>query len=361
MCFTWVDDPNGLFEGGCTVFERDCENYLYVPAPGANAPRTKRFHGVLASSADGLVFHRDHVVNVSWPPPQKWDTHNNVFFDERTQSYVVTTRNIPVESTGVERETSLTRSVGPKYDFDFSKAPPVIMRGNISHQTYAQITFPWLDVYLGLVMVFDSDTGDQVHCRLTFAPTPEGPWQPVEGDNIVDAPDFLPLGGPGAFDSHIIFAGASPFRHDSGAEWMYYMGGNGPHDGARNSSFALATLRPDGYASVRGAGVFRTPLLVVTSEMITATVDFGGAGGALRIGVLPDEPGEPPVAFNLDHSVPLTANATDAQMHFAGGCGGPDLKYYVGKKVVLEVSLEGDALLYAVGFAPRAAEATCES
>ena len=95
--------------------------------------------------------------------------------------------------------------------------------------------------------------------------------------------------------------------------------------------------------------------------MITATVDFGGAGGALRIGVLPDEPGEPPVAFNLDHSVPLTANATDAQMHFAGGCGGPDLKYYVGKKVVLEVSLAGDALLYAVGFAPRAAEATCES
>lgn len=29
------------------------------------------------------------------------------------------------------------------------------------------------------------------------------------------------------------------------------MGGNGPHSGARNSSFGLATLRRDGYAAVR--------------------------------------------------------------------------------------------------------------
>ena len=63
---------------------------------------------------------------------------------------MVTTRSIPVEPTGVQRETSLTRSIGPHYDFDFSKPPPVILRGNISHQTYAQVTFPWLNIYLGL-------------------------------------------------------------------------------------------------------------------------------------------------------------------------------------------------------------------
>ena len=32
------------------------------------------------------------------------------------------------------------------------------------------------------------------------------------------------------------------------------MGGNGPHNGARNSSFALATLREDGFAGVAGSG-----------------------------------------------------------------------------------------------------------
>ena len=168
--------------------------------------------------------HQTHVENVSWPPPQKWDTHNNVFFDEASQTYVVTTRSVPEEPTGLERETSLTRSIGPKYAFDFSVAPPVILRGNISHQTYAQVTFPWLNVYLGLVMVFDQDTGDQVHCRLTVASRPEGPWHPVEGDNIIKARDFLPFGEAKAFDSHVIFAAARPFRHGSGADAEERMG-----------------------------------------------------------------------------------------------------------------------------------------
>jgi len=354
-CFT---SRTLAFNGG------HCED-LYTPAPPPHddksvgtEPREKQFHGQIASSADGLTWPpKTHVVNISWPPPQKWDTHSNVFFDERSQSYVATTRDIPVETTGVERETSLTRSMGKQYAFDTTAAPPVILRGNQSHQTYAQVTFPWLNIYLGFSMVFDSETEDgQVHCRLVSAPVPEGPWQAVGGDNVIDAPDFLPLGAASDFDSHIIFAAASPFAVAKGsdtAEWIYYMGGDGPHSGERNSSFGLATLRPDGFAGVRGHGVFRTPSLVVTDAMLTATIDFVGNGSALRIGVLPDGPDEAPIALALKNAVPLTANATDAQMHFTGGCGGPDLSPWLGKTVQLEVSLEGDAMLYAIGFAPR--------
>ena len=323
------------------------------------APQTHRFVGQIVSSADGLTW--PHVLNVSWPPPQKWDTHSNVFFDERSQRYVATTRNIPVESTGVERETSLTRSMGDQYAFDTSEAPHVIVRGSQAHQIYAQITWPWLNIYLGLDMVFDTETPTgKVHCRLMHAPVPEGPWRAVEGKDILDAPDFLPLGAPSDFDSHIIFAAAMPFRHGD-SEWLYYMGGDGPHSGARNSSFALATLRPDGFASVRGRGIFRTPSLVVTGAMLTATVDFsmGGGRSALRVGVLPDGSSEPPFALSLNNSVPLIDNATDAQMHFEGGCGGPDLTPLLGKRVQLEVSLEGDALLYSLGFAPREDAAEC--
>ena len=141
-----------------------------------------------------------------------------------------------------------------------------------------------------------------------------------------------------------------PFRHGSGeeaAEWLYYMGGDGPHDGARNSSFALATLRPDGFASVRGHGSFTTPSLTVTDAMLTATIDFAG-GGALRIGVLPDDATEPPATWSLDNSVPITANATDTPMRWLSD---PDLTPLLGKTVKLEVSLEGDAMLYALGFA----------
>lgn len=86
--------------------------------------------------------------------------------------------------------------------------------------------------------------------------------------------------------------------------------------------------------------------------MLTATIDFGpssAGSGTLRIGVLPDDATDPPAAFSLKNSVPLTANATDATMHWFGGCGGPDLTYLVGKIVKLEVSLEGDAMLYRRG------------
>ena len=358
---------------------------LYEPAPlppgveqPVAEPLVRQFHGYIASSADGLTWPpKTHVSNISWPPPQKWDTHNNVFFDERSQSYVATTRDIPIETTGVERETSLTFSMGKEFAFNTTAPPPVIVRGSQAHQTYAQVTFPWLNMYLGFSMVFDSETEfGAVHCRLVSAPAPQGPWKAVGADSgsVLDAPDFLPLGAAGAFDSHVIFAAASPFAKatplsgvesapdgDDDLQWIYYMGGNGPHSGERNSSFGLATLRADGYAGVRGHGVFRTPSLVVTDAMLTATADFVGRGSALRVGVVPDgSDGKPPLELSIKNSMPLTSNATDAPMRFTGDCkGGLDLTAWLGKTIQLDVSLEGDAILYTIGFAPR--EATSSS
>jgi len=68
--------------------------------------------------------------------------------------------------------------------------------------------------------------------------------------------------------------------------------------------------------------------------MLTATIDFGpssAGSGTLRIGVLPDDATDPPVAFSLKNSVPLTANATDATMNWFGGCGGPDLTIWLAR------------------------------
>ena len=43
-------------------------------------------------------------------------------------------------------------------------------------------------------------------------------------------------------------------------------GGNGPHSGIRNSSFALATMRTDGFAGLKGSGTVRTQPLLCTGE-----------------------------------------------------------------------------------------------
>jgi len=90
------------------------------------------------------------------------------------------------------------------------------------------------------------------------------------------APSPSPSPAPkNEFDSHVCFAAAQPV-HVDGMERVYYMGGNGPHSGERNSSFALATLRADGFAGVSGSGSATSMPLKVTGDSLTVTVDFLG-------------------------------------------------------------------------------------
>ena len=171
------------------------------------------------------------------------------------------------------------------------------------------------------------------------------------------------------FDSHVCFAAASPVSHAGGTavaagaadaagavERVYYMGGNGPHSGDRNSSLGLATLRKDGFASVAGTGVMRTLPLLVTGRQLTVTADFASSGGWLQIGVADTGPSTP-IGIAANHSLRVSANGTDIAVHFRGGCGGPDFASLLGTNVTLEV-LMSDAYLYTVGFAPRAPPAS---
>ena len=71
------------------------------------------------------------------------------------------------------------------------------------------------------------------------------PWAWVDPKGLAGLTEFIPKGELESFESHVCFAAHSPLRMPDGSAAIYYMGGNGPHSGARNSSFALATLEPD--------------------------------------------------------------------------------------------------------------------
>jgi len=185
---------------------------------------------------------------------------------------------------------------------------------------------------------------------------------------IAPGTDFIPLGearGPGLgdFDSHICFASALPLRLDDEIR-VFYMGGDGPHYSPaypsalhRNSSFGLATLRPDGFVAVRAragqmphqpaggrtaafsphskSGTGKTTALVVTGGQLVVTADTalaGGAGAAVTI-----------TAGGRACGTVSGRNVTDFAL---AGCGG----MAVGTQVTLEIVLSGDALLYTVGF-----------
>jgi hypothetical protein len=85
------------------------------------------------------------------------------------------------------------------------------------------------------------------------------------------------------------------------------MGGNGPHSGARNSSFALATLRPDGFAGLGGHGTIQTRPVTVASARLVVTTDIVGDGGSVVVGVDGSTPPllSSPVTINGDLIAPV--------------------------------------------------------
>ena len=107
----------------------------------------------------------------------------------------------------------------------------------------------------------------------------------------------------------------------------------GPHNGARNSSFALATLRTDGFAALRGSGDVTTVALNVTGPTLTLTADVLAAGGSVAAQIVNGAGAAAP---------PVTANVT-AHPVIHG--------LTVGSRVVVKLTLK-DASVYAVGFAP---------
>ena len=119
------------------------------------------------------------------------------------------------------------------------------------------------------------------------------------------------------------------------------MGGNGPHSGKRNSSFALATLPPDRFAGLSSGNGAATaaPLskpVTVSGKTMIMTLDVL-AGGSVAVTVVS---GGAPFAT----STPLKANGTDAALTFS-----KDLAPLVGKQVQLQLAVS-DAVVYTIGF-----------
>jgi len=178
----------------------------------------------------------------------------------------------------------------------------------------------------------------RLDARVDVSPAPEPlpGWSWVAGG--LEGPQLIPLGKSAAFDSHVCFAAAVPVTTDDG-ERLYYMAGNGPHSGDRNSSFGLATLRRHGYAGVRGSGTATTKTLLCTGRLLTVTAD--AAGGSFAVGVSGAGSG-----VSLLRAVRVTTNVTDFAVSFDGG---GDFAGYVGHNVTLDVAFD-NAALYTLAF-----------
>lgn len=162
--------------------------------------------------------------------------------------------------------------------------------------------------------------------------------EPSEGDEPINP-----------FDSHICFA-AKPIEVSDGIPLIYYMGGNGPHDGWRNTSLGLATLPSvHRFAGIGGSGrVTASVETLVTGSQLTVTADsltYGAtaSGSSLRVGVQDVE------GLSVEDAVPISLKKANVTEEVATFVSGMDFDGLVGKNVTFEMELV-DAMVYSLGF-----------
>jgi hypothetical protein len=150
-----------------------------------------------AVSPDGLYWH--NAKNLSWPytsgcpndssPHQKYDTHQNLFWDPTKNKCLAITRDLKPFPW---RSIAIASSLDGEFAWDTTSAPPSVLQGTANEQLYSQITFPYYGSYLGLVSVFDAEFGEtegRAHLRLSWSPDAET-WHWVDPKGL-NGKDFI--------------------------------------------------------------------------------------------------------------------------------------------------------------------------
>ena len=87
-------------------------------------------------------------------------------------------------------------------------------------QTYTLIAFPYANLYLGLLMMFDTET-DLVDCELAWS------RDTVQWERVCPGTPLIPRGSDGSFDCGCVYGAAYPFLKD-GRLQLYYGGSDSP-------------------------------------------------------------------------------------------------------------------------------------
>jgi hypothetical protein len=184
-----------------------------------------------------------------------------------------------------------------------------VFRGDPARQIYAMPVFRYAGVYIGLPVIFEPEA-DRSHTELAWSS------DTVHWHRIDPGTPLIPTtSNREAYDWGCVYGAACPIVRNDEIR-LYYGASNGPHTDWRDGFFALATLRPDGFAGYEPADTNKTAVVVTTpiqtgGETLRITAD--AAGGSLRVTAI-DAFGKP-----LGTSQRITDDVTDRPVVFRDG------------------------------------------
>ena len=263
-----------------------------------------------------FIFHQSQLHH----PSCHTDTHQNFFYDSRTEQYVWFTRGKTTMGRSKQLNRTIARFTSKAYDGPYSNVE-VVHAGTAHDQLYEQLVFPYWSVYLGFVVSYDfnferGSPHDRTRCELAWSPDSVN-WHRLY-DERRGTREIIPLSkSANAPDGYDCYPANRPV--DVAIEHsirLYYFGGNGPHFGYRNSTLMLARLRRDGFAGLtqrdplKGPAVVTSRPLPCNGEPLSVTTDVE-IGGSVDVTLLSLSGPAAPIV-----SLPIRVSGTDRVVEF---------------------------------------------
>ena len=307
------------------------------PQKRYKAIHPERNNSAVWFSPDGIRWGKKHNAGSI----DHGDTNQAIWWDPDIGKYVLITRHWGGAKTtgrygrGGHRQKS--RSVSSDF-LNWSKAEVVIEGLDLRMQIHDMPVVRHAGVYLGMVGLFDIEASRQ-WCELAWSP------DSIQWHRIQPGKPLIPNGPVmGDYDWGCVFAAKPIVRKD---EILIYYGANdGRFMAWRNGYFALARLRPDGFAgyeqiaggSNKTGSVTTRPVTVVGNTLcVSADV---APSGYVKVTAL-DKDNKALAEGEL-----IAKTVTDAEVQWKKGFSLKELK---GKEIKLRFELR-DAKLYSFSF-----------
>lgn len=183
-------------------------------------------------SSDGIIWSKPAGIKLDGI---MGDTHNNLFWDPKSETYVGITRTWGEMGREVMRIES--------NDFKTWKKDKVVMTGkNKIRQPYSMPVFFHAGVFLGLVAVHEQPPVDRVWTELAWSPDTKI-WHRIdEGNPLIPCSDKIL-----DYDYGCVYSCVNPIFLENEIR-LYYGGSDYLHYEWRTGNLSLAILRPDGFA-----------------------------------------------------------------------------------------------------------------